>query len=368
MRKTSIHVLLSGVLLGLPCLSPSLAVAKTDATVQTTTVRWGPMTIPARDADGPGDLEQIAGLHGMAKLIASLFVSVADYDVNRPCEDCYITSIAPNLVYADGRTANFANGVMLHHVNNLNIGEEDIACDPGLDGAAPLLGFLTGGNEVFAGAGNERTVGVLPAGYGYEVDIDDEWVLSYHLMNMTAEPKTVYFEYTFTWARSGVKKALPLQLGQGMCSDYTYPTPQGYSDAQQDWQSDRSGYILGASGHAHDHAISVALENVTRGETVFASQAVYEHGSAFAPMGESPIVDGSHPAYCEFTDSDPLGIDGYVGHIADMTVGYMRARLVKGDLLRLHTQYHRPNAATSDMGVMLTFMVPDFCFTPSWCL
>ena len=368
MRKTSIHVLLLGVSLGLSGLTPSLALAKTEAATQTTVVRWGPMTIPARDADGPGDLEQVAGLHGWVKLLASFFVSVADYEVPRPCENCYVTKMEPNLVYADGRTANFDNGVMLHHVNNLNIGKEDIACDPGWDGAGPILGMLTGGNQILGGAGNERTPANLPRGYGYKIYTDDEWVLSYHLMNMSNEPKTVYFEYTFTWVRSGVKEVLPLQLGIGQCSDYTYPTPKGYSDEHMDWQSDRSGYIVGASGHAHDYAISVALENVTRGEPIFASQAVFEHGSAFAPVGQSSSVDDSHPAYCEFTDSDPLGIDGYQGHIADMTVGYPQARLVKGDTLRLHSQYYRANAASSDMGIMFMYMKPDFCLADSWCL
>lgn len=381
MRMSSINATLLGaavIISGLTSDPAAASVVEPTSEVSTvelgenvyrSTVFWGPMSISARDAEGPGSLEQIAGLSGWVKWLASMFVSVADYRVYPPCERCFITRFEPNLVFADGSIANFDSGVMMHHANNLDISREDLACDPGTDGAAPLLGFLTGGNRVFMGAGNERTVGKLPQGYGYEVDSDSEWVVSYHLMNMSWEPKTVYFKYTFDWVLGGVKPALPLQMGVGMCSDYTYQSPAGYSDAHQDWQVDRSGYMLATSGHIHDYGISVGIENLTRNRPISVSHALYEEAAAHASAGENPNVDEMHPASCKRTDDDPHGLESYLGHIADMEVGYPNARFEKGDTFRLHAQYYHREPGTADMGVMLTYIAPDFCLLEdTWCL
>src|SRR3954449_3864633 len=60
---------------------------------------YGPFTIPAASsASSPGQLHNV------------LTTEPA------PCTDCRITDMVPNLVYADGTTANMNNGVLLHHV------------------------------------------------------------------------------------------------------------------------------------------------------------------------------------------------------------------------------------------------------------
>ena len=104
-----------------------------------TTIRWGPIVLPAAGPNGPGQVDnEVAGVSGLSALLIGLFQSVASYDVPRPCGDCYITQIQPNLVLADGTTANFNNGTMLHHVVNVNYSRPDITCRPNLFSSQPI--------------------------------------------------------------------------------------------------------------------------------------------------------------------------------------------------------------------------------------
>ncbi|MGB3100255.1 MAG: hypothetical protein WBB30_13305, partial [Solirubrobacterales bacterium] len=42
--------------------------------------------------------------------------NVALGNLEKPCDDCYLVGMRPNLVHPDGSTANFDTGAMLHHV------------------------------------------------------------------------------------------------------------------------------------------------------------------------------------------------------------------------------------------------------------
>ena len=81
--------------------APGVASAgTTDAATQSvTTIRYGPFFIPGGAGhDDPGMIENLI-LPAVAK----------------PCVGCYITQIAPRLVYPDGTSANINTGAMLHH-------------------------------------------------------------------------------------------------------------------------------------------------------------------------------------------------------------------------------------------------------------
>lgn len=97
----------------------------------TTTLRWGPVELPPAANGQPAHIEnEIAGLFGLRKTLTGLITSVAHCDMQNPCEDRYITGIKPNMVLADGTTANFDNGTMLHHVVNVNCSLADVTCRP----------------------------------------------------------------------------------------------------------------------------------------------------------------------------------------------------------------------------------------------
>ena len=132
---------------------------------QTTTVRYGPFTVPGAVGDEPGMLEnaivRTGGCRGLGFCL--------DMPVEKPCEDCFITKIVPKLVDpATGETINFTDGGMLHHVVNVNWSRPDVTCPLGRDGGIiNLLGALEGGNDQFFATGNERTLFEMPRATGY---------------------------------------------------------------------------------------------------------------------------------------------------------------------------------------------------------
>jgi hypothetical protein len=137
------------------------------ALARTATVRYGPYSIPAATSTEHGELPNRVALN-----------------VQKPCTNCYITGFKPNLVYADGSTANINTGPMLHHVVFFNSGQDDTVC--------------RGPRRVMS-SGNERMESVFPAGYGFRVGSLDRWTLLYDLMNHAHEEKSVYIQFTFTY-------------------------------------------------------------------------------------------------------------------------------------------------------------------------
>lgn len=341
------------------------------AGARTTTVLWGPIVIPPATA-GPAHVDQLAGASGLRGALLGLFTSVASFPVTKPCSDCFITGVEPNLVVEDGQgnlvVANHSSMLMLHHVVVLNFSRLDVTCPPGFDDAINLLGLALGGNERWFAAGNERTALAFPRDHGYRVGSGDRWGLLYHLMNMMPEERTVYFQFTFTWTRKpSTQRTRPLWLDVEQCGDSEFATPAGYSDAHWDWRSDRSGEVVSILGHVHDFGISAAWQDVSAARNVFTSIAGYAAGSPFAPVGPGSGADASHPADFRTVASDPLGLETFEGHLADMTTGWPAARVEKGNLTRLHAQYNRPEPAGDDMGIMMAYLREDYCLGTYLC-
>lgn len=347
---------------------------------QNTTVRWGPIHLPAATSEGPGEAHnEIAGTSGFTQFLVGLFASVADYPVTLPCEDCYITEMKPNLVMETGDgdfvTGNFNNGLMLHHVVNMNFSRPDVTCRPNIFSGKQIkrLGGLIGGNERFFAAGNERTISTLTDNHGYYVGNGDDWGLIYHLMNMAPEPRTVYFEYQFTWVDAdagGMNRVRPIWIDIDQCEDSEVNVPAGYSDVKWAWESDRTHTLTGIGGHVHNYGISIAWRNESTGENACTSVAGYREGSPYAPVGPGTGADSAHPVSANVVDSDPLGLDNYQGNISDMTIcqgGSDGPRVHKGHTMQTHTQIYRPDATDHDMGIMVGYMDEDFCLTNFWC-
>lgn len=337
-----------------------------------TTVQWGPFTLPPAGGGEPGQLENVIAKEGGCNFFIDLFATCLDVEVEKPCGNCYITSIQPNLVDATtGEIVNHSTGGMLHHVVTLNWDAPDHTCAPSLfGGAVNLLGLFSGGNERFFAAGNERTVMTMPPGYGYHVKSSDDWGLIMHLMNMTSQERDVVFEFTFTWQQSATSVE-PIWFDIDQCDDSELPIPAGYSDTHWDWNSSLNGRIVAIGGHVHDRGISISLENVNTGEIICDSIAGYPPAPNQAPVGPGAGTSG-HPASHDIVTSDPLGIETYrmangVGRISDMTVcqpfSFVRGPrwwgLIPGHKLRLHTQYNRDVADPNDMGIMIAYLDPQ---------
>ncbi len=318
-----------------------------EAASQTAVVRWGPYTIP-----GFGDLTMPPIYFNMPK----------------PCTDCYITGISPNLVYWDGNpahastTANFDTGPMLHHFVIFDHARPDITC--------PVFSSL--GNRFFA-SGNERSALTLPDGYGYYIppaNSNTNWNMNLHLHNTSVNDRTVYVETTFSYrpGSDSVKDLSTIWLDENNCNTSEYPVPPNYSDTQWSWTvpSGLEGTIVTIGGHVHDYGISVAAQKVQTGQWICTSIAGYASGSTFdPPPAPSPPRpnDAGHPA--DAIVMNP-GNPAYVGHIEQMTGCAPTAKIAPGDTLRIYAQYNPPSSACDStpsngciddvMGIMTAFI------------
>ncbi|WP_433511811.1 hypothetical protein ACQP2T_49845 [Nonomuraea sp. CA-143628] len=325
-----------------------------------TTVRWGPITIPAMSGDKVGEIKNEIALDGNCNPLIDIITSCRSMKIAKPCENCYITGIMPDLVFAGTNTGvNMDTGGMLHHAVNVNFSRWDATCPPGLGDSINRLGLLQGGNERFFAAGNERTLNTLysTGNNGYYVKAGDKWGLIYDLMNMTERPITVEFKYTFSWVPNATRVD-PVWLDIDQCGDSERSIPAGYSDSHWITIAARAGTLVAVGGHAHDHSISVSLENATKNRYFCTSVAGYAPDSMDVPAGPGAGTDG-HPASANTvtTDGHPNApLMAYMGSVSDFSTCEPNLSFSLGDRIRVHTQYNEPAAYDSAMGIMVAFV------------
>jgi hypothetical protein len=253
--------------------------------------------------------------------------------VTKPCQNCYITSFQPNLVYEDGSEANVINvtnpdgtpgerGVMLHHALFTNQFRSDATC-----GSSGTLWGLAG--ERFFASGNERTTISFPPGYGYQVRWWDSWNLLVDLMNHEPLSQSVYLEvtYTYTSASDPVEPLKPVWLDIDNCGDSEYSIPAGPSDTHWDWKVNVPGNVIAAAGHVHGHGIAVEATNESRG-----GRSICRSVAQLDPMNVHMVQSMST------CSGDPL------------------ARVKLGDTVRLHSEYLSTHPADDVMGIMLAYI------------
>lgn len=277
-----------------------------------TTVRMGPIIAQPHSGDGGGEHG-----HGTHTTLAGPWMP--------PCANCYVTSVKPDLTYADGSSANYDTGVMLHHAVLFDRSKQDVTC-----GDSDSFYELTG-RRIFA-SGNERTGGRLPDGYGVKLDaVPMTWGVV-ELMNMKPEPQAVFVEATITHVSAstpGMDEVTPVWLDATNCTgDSQHTVPAGKSTTTWRWQSTNSGTLKAAGGHLHDGGRSLALSNASTGQQMCTSEAGY----------------GTDPAY--------------MGHIESMSLctGQNLGTIRHGDVLQLDSTYHMDHAADDVMSIMMAYV------------
>ena len=289
--------------LAVAAVAPLLAESAAGAT---TTVKYGPFTMPAATESGPGRFET---------------VRVA---VRRPCLSCYVTSFAPNLVYGDGTTADHRTGAMLHHAVFTSQFRRDATC------SGQWLGLL---GERFFASGDERTSIRFPTGYGYRVGALDSWNLLVDVMNMEPQAKAVYVSVTYTYRApwESVRAVRPVWLDVDQCGDSRFPIPAGFSDTHYDWRVSVPGRVVTVAGHLHDFGMRIDLTNESRGGALI----------------------------CRSTATmDEMGGDHGLLRAMSLCVGDPLATIATGETLRLHSMYESPTPRTDVMGIMLAYVRP----------
>jgi hypothetical protein len=175
----------------------------------------------------------------------------------------------------DAGNANLNTGTMLHHAVWTRPNIRDTTCDR--NSAIGSQGMR------FFAAGNERTVGELPAGFGYHVGTDP-WNLIVEVMNHSEQPRTVYvsLEVGYVQAPADLRDTTPVWLDVDNCGNSEYAIPAGRSEQTWTWRSTVTGRVVSAGGHVHDGGVKTELGNHTTGEEMCTSVAGYGADPAFA--------------------------------------------------------------------------------------
>ncbi|HYH51389.1 MAG TPA: hypothetical protein VEG38_17715 [Acidimicrobiia bacterium] len=269
-------------------------------------MRYGPFVVAPAGAGGDAD-----------------HANVAVPSLPKPCSNCFLQEFEPDLVYADGSSANLDTGLMLHHAVMFSAGRPDPTCGPN----EPFPGKL--GQRFFA-SGNERTPGVFPPGFGYYVD-SGNWSGIFHIMNHTAEPKTVFFQVKMRWSPAsagGVRPLTPIWLDMNNCRTSEYAVPAGPSSKHWTWTSTVTGRIVATAGHVHDGGIRTTLTNRTTGEHLCTSWAGWGTKAEFKGTIES--MSG-----CTW---DRVGT------------------VKNGEILNLESVYNSSKPVPDAMGIMMAFV------------
>lgn len=281
--------------------TPAQAVSGTpgpDASAGTVVARYGPYTVP-----------------GMSHLENQID------QIPLPCSGCFVTGMRADLVYADGRSANYDTGGMLHHVVFLDLAGNDATC-----ANAP--------GERFFASGNERTPLRLPNGYGYRVSGGDRWVTAADVMNMSMSQQTFYIEVTYTVTTSAQTPVRPVWLDIDQCGDSEYAIPAGVSDTHWDWRVNVPGRVVTAAGHLHDSGVHLEATRET-GSPLSICDSVAGYGETPGYIDPSGRAHLSSMSTCE---ADPLAV------------------LSQGDMVRIHSVYDSPEPQTDVMGIMLMYI------------
>lgn len=308
------------------------------AAEQTVTIQYGPYSVPGGSEEMPGSTN-----------------NQPMFNVAKPCTNCYITGMVPDLVYADGSEANMDTGAMLHHMVLFSTPQVDQTCS-GFPWS--LLG------ERFFASGNERSPFTASPGYGYYVPANAQWQIVADLMNHMPEARNMYLRFTYTYrpASDGLLPLTPVWLDVQNCASSEYDIPAGYSDTHWDWTSTVTGDLMQIGGHVHGHGINVSAQLVDDGDYICNSLAVYQEGS---PAYPAPVTAGDegHPAAAATMpdEGEPM-----TDHIIDGMTGCAPVlRINEGETIRLHARYNPDSAHTGVMGIMMAFVyettapVPD---------
>jgi hypothetical protein len=278
--------------------------------VKSTVVRYGSFKLNPMSMTMP-----------MSSTMFNTMGSMQDFSVHgaqKPCSSCDIVGIVPNLVYANGKTANYNTGAMLHHFVMFNRSTHDLTCP-------------TWPQRIFA-SGNERTDMVLPAGYGYHVAATDKWNMLVELMNMSMRTQNVQVQVTYYYlpASANVRPVAPMWLDENNCGNSEYAIPAGHSNKVWNYTvpATAAGDIVAIGGHVHDYGTHISLTDTTTGKLICNSRAAY----------------GQIPAYEKNID--------YISGCTGSPLAVIRT----GDMLQLDSYYNSPAAENNVMGIMAAWV------------
>jgi len=259
--------------------------------------------------------------------------------VPKPKVDGWIVAITPNLILPNN-TVPPVDVLHLHHAVWINQSRRD---------------STSGGGERFFAVGEEKTKLELPSGYGYKYRASDQWVISYMIHDLVAQPFNVRITYDITFIPAKNNKKPPTSVipiwmdvqngsvypvfdvhrGSGTNGQFTYPDPANnpYPGKRKNtYKLPTAGTFVAAGGHLHSGGLWDDLY-VDRGKKtahVFRSTAKY-----FEPAG-------------------PVSWDVTLG----IAKPDYRLHVKAGDTLRTTTTYDSTRSWYEGMGIMVAWFAP----------
>jgi hypothetical protein len=300
-------------------------------------------------------------------------VLIQPITIEKPAYDGYITRMRANLVLSDG-TVPPIEQIHLHHGTWLSL-------------------TTAYGEGPFFAAGEEKTYGDIPRGYGMPVKGTDQWQLLYMVHSAVPQPTAVYITYDIDYVAKDKAESYPVNLRpvypiwldvrngndypvfnvqraygtNGVC---TWPAQRcadfdpwgrrspGQGEAPgntgQDYRLPARGHPLGAvrsfqggtlvaiGGHLHPGGLYDAIDLVRHGQArrIFTSEAKYWSRTDHAKLGGPP---NSWDFSMTLTGLPRWGV-----HVQP------------GDTLRIDAAYDtRLQATYEDMGIAVAYLAPD---------
>lgn len=263
-------------------------------------------------------------------------------NVEKPCDNCYITSMTAALTDLSGNDVGVSEGLQLHHMVLFNRQKTDPTCQVGL----PIpLGLLFG--QRFFASGDERTVMEFPEGYGYSVGTGN-FNLIWELANMMPQQQQVYYEVTYNWvpASTPMTDLEPIWFDIDQCGVSATNVPAGQSTRSWTWNVNRPGALTNIGGHQHGNdmdggGVDIEIVNETTGELLCDSVAGY---------GETGMYVGGHD------DAGWLSSMSKCGGAEEYDPVGM---LSTGDQVTINAHYDQNRAFPDQMGIVMGWVAED---------
>ena len=276
-----------------------------------------------------------------------------EFGIPKPKVDGYVTGMSVDVVDADGTPVSIKR-LMLHHIVFLNFGRtvgdrRDGTCESflGLDTKSVLPGVA----ERFYAAGEERAVMTVPPGYGYHSRGDDQWLMTWMIMNHRKQTDRAYIQYEVTYETTPQTPVTPYWLDVRNCkADPVFDAPGGGKPGSRfttsdTWTAPQSGRLVSVGGHVHGGAHKLGLT---------------QPGCGNRTLTDIKPAWGSrrHPFYTVkpiLHEPGPIATSGVLS-----SQGYPVA---KGEQVRLSAIYDNERPHTRAMGIAIAYLAPDSAVT-----
>jgi hypothetical protein len=271
-------------------------------------------------------------------------------DMPKPDVEGFVTNMSVDVVEADGTPIPIRR-LMLHHIVFANLGKPDGTC-----ARFTMWDSMTeipAAAERFYGAGEERAKLALPGGYGYPIDRNDRWLVTYMFMNHRSKVDSAYIGYRVTVdTRTDLTPVKPYWLDVENCRvDPIYDVAGGKKRGSQNlrravWNVPRAGRLVAGGGHVHGGGEALKLRRPACGR----AGAIYT---------SKPTWGGRrHPFYRVrpvLHEPGPINMSGF-----NSAKGIP---LAAGERVVLESRYDASQPHTRVMGIMIVYLAPDASVT-----